>query len=100
MSLSSPETLADIKRRVNLGQKTPQIARELNTTVNALKVICSRHKVSLRQYSPNTDLYLSQKVWDYFRRRSGQKDMEPETLMEYILTTVADDDLLKAILDD
>lgn len=99
----TPDVLSSIQKSVELGEGSQQIAERIGCTQNSLIVTCSRHRISLRRKprgprkGPQARrILLEPQVLDAFECHAPGKTID---LVERLLTVIARDDLIKAVLD-
>jgi len=98
------------------GLSTAQIAKKIGCTVGTLRVLCSRHGISLKQQRSyrqprngeasgddvQTDITLSLPNESRFRlkERAGLLGLSDAELVSLLIETINRDDLYSAVLDD
>ena len=97
------------------GLSASQIAEKIGCTVGTLRVLCSRHGISLRQHGSNrgprrgeargdlqTDIMLSLPNESRFRlhARAGLFGLSDTELVSLLIETIDRDDLYSAVLDE
>jgi hypothetical protein len=97
------DALDSIQTFVAQGENSRQIAERIGCTQKSLIVTCSKHKISLRRTprgpcaKPQIRLALKPQVLEAFENHAPGKSLN---LVERLLTVIARDDLIKAVLDE
>jgi hypothetical protein len=98
----TPDVLQSIQQSVALGESSQQIAERIGCTQKSLIVTCCRKGISLRR-TPRCirkpqirRIVLEPQVLDAFESHAPGKTID---LVERLLTVIARDDLIKAVLD-
>lgn len=45
-------------------------------------------------------LTTKESFWEYFRHEAARRSLEPHQLISVVLATIANDDMIRAVLDD
>jgi hypothetical protein len=93
-----PDVLAIIPVWLSLGATREDIAEILGTTVNSLKVSCSKAGISMRAYDIRR--YLHSKQWAKLQVEARRRELPTSQLVAAIVEGVVKYNLFSAVLGD
>ena len=94
------EVFAAIPLWIELGASPGDVAAALGTTENSLRVMCSRHKVSLRPAGGFLRSVLAAEHWSVMRREAARRGLTVPQLVGDVMLAVIEDKLFVAVLGD
>jgi len=96
--------LNEIRQLVSEGVSAREIAMKIGTTIGSLRVICSRHGITLRRQrdlesrAPNEVLRIPTETFVAFQAAAKLRKRPLKDLVSAVLDTVAKENLFEAVL--
>lgn len=100
-SIFTAEVMERVRIMTTLKVSGPEIARKIGCNYESLRVICSRHGITLRRDSDEGDIkvQLPLEILDSLRKQAVTRGVKSSELAADILTAIDIDSLYSAILD-